>query len=340
MKGRRAFFFAGATLSRSNKVVSFIQMSTVASGTLRRPYTDEDRAIMWPRIPGPVDVLYADEHIIVVNKQSGVLSVPGLVEKDSIATRVAVLYDLPRIDKLVVHRLDQATSGIIVFARSQLACSSLNEQFRKRKVRKRYNAIVYGRICANEGEIDLPLRKDMDTPPLHLVDPAQGKPSLTTYTVLQHIPAEGGFCEEKLAKESEERQKRINNEIEQITALMDRTGFGVTRTEAQEEETKSSNIEGDTPITVAPSDPSVRQTATLPQNHAHTTRILLVPHTGRSHQLRIHLKSIGHPILGDDLYAFPEARAMSSRCLLHAQSLSFTHPATKEPMYFDVPPDF
>lgn len=71
-----------------------------------------------------------------------------------------------------------------------------------------------------------------------------------------------------------------------------------------------------------------------------TTRVELTPVTGRSHQLRLHMQSIGHPILGDDLYAHEAAKAAAPRCLLHATSLAFTHPITQEAMSFDLPPDF
>jgi tRNA pseudouridine32 synthase / 23S rRNA pseudouridine746 synthase len=70
------------------------------------------------------------------------------------------------------------------------------------------------------------------------------------------------------------------------------------------------------------------------------TRVELTPVTGRTHQLRLHMQAIGHPILGDDLYAHSEALAMSPRCLLHARSLAFQHPATGELMSFELEPEF
>ncbi len=75
------------------------------------------------------------------------------------------------------------------------------------------------------------------------------------------------------------------------------------------------------------------------REHDHT-RILLKPITGRSHQLRLHLKTLGHPILGDDLYAPPEVVAMAPRLCLHARRLVFTHPATGERLRFDAPIPF
>lgn len=70
------------------------------------------------------------------------------------------------------------------------------------------------------------------------------------------------------------------------------------------------------------------------------SRLRLSPVTGRSHQLRVHMLSLGHPILGDPLYAKGEALAMAERMLLHASMLNFRHPASGEPMHFDSPPPF
>ena len=70
------------------------------------------------------------------------------------------------------------------------------------------------------------------------------------------------------------------------------------------------------------------------------TRFELLPVTGRSHQLRVHLLAIGHPILGDDLYAPPEVRAMAPRLCLHAERLEFTHPGSGTRVSFEAPADF
>lgn len=75
-------------------------------------------------------------------------------------------------------------------------------------------------------------------------------------------------------------------------------------------------------------------------SEGHRSRLLLTPETGRPHQLRLHLASIGHPVLGCDLYAHAEALNMSDRLLLHASRLAFTHPRTGEPMDFASAPEF
>jgi tRNA pseudouridine32 synthase / 23S rRNA pseudouridine746 synthase len=193
-----------------------------------------------------VTVLHIDDACIVVEKPAGLLSVPGRGEhlRDCLATRVQAQF----ADALVVHRLDMATSGLMLFARGTNAQRVLSRAFAQREVHKRYVAIVHGHIVAAEGEIDLPLLADWPNRPLQKVDHAHGRPSLTRWRV--------------------------------IDAAADRT------------------------------------------------RLELEPVTGRAHQLRVHLRAIGHPILGDALYAPPEVLAGADRLLLHAARLRFAHPVS------------
>nr|WP_155847838.1 pseudouridine synthase [Asticcacaulis benevestitus] len=183
--------------------------------------------------------------MLVAEKPAGLLSVPGRLpqHKDCLITRLQSLYP----DALTVHRLDMATSGLMVFARGPEVHRTLSKAFADRQVDKRYIAVVAGDLSA-DGEVDLPLIKDWPNRPRQMVDHATGKPSLTRYRIL---------------------------------------GRG----------------EG-------------------------TTRIELEPVTGRTHQLRVHMMAIGHPILGDDFYAPPEIEALSPRLLLHAERLSLPHPVT------------
>ncbi|MHC4218205.1 MAG: RluA family pseudouridine synthase [Planctomycetota bacterium] len=207
------------------------------------------------------DVIFHDERLLVLNKPAGLLSVPGLgpTNQDCLARRAAAAYPEAR----VVHRLDRETSGVIVMALEADGHRDLGRQFELRQVAKRYVAVVAGLMQHDEGEIDLPLRKDLDPPtpgPHHIVDHEQGRPALTRYRI----------------------QTRDHDR----------------------------------------------------------TRVELRPVTGRSHQLRVHLNAIGHPILGDDLYAPPEVVAMADRLLLHAETLSLTHPTTGEHMTFKSPSPF
>jgi tRNA pseudouridine32 synthase/23S rRNA pseudouridine746 synthase len=210
---------------------------------------------MSPTVP---DILFRDERLIVLDKPTGLLSVPGIgpEKADCLAARVAEAHPGARI----VHRLDRDTSGVIVMALDAEAHRHLSMQFQERQVSKRYIALVAGVVAGDSGEIDLPIRKDLDDPPRQMIDYVHGRPSVTRWRVLERS--------------------------------------------------------GD------------------------RTRLELTPVTGRSHQLRLHLKAIGHPVLGDDLYAPPDARAMAGRLCLHAASLELSHPSTAAPLRFEAPCPF
>lgn len=202
-----------------------------------------------------LDVVFADEHLVVVHKPSGLLSVPGRGERmaDCLAARVQQAF----VDALVVHRLDMDTSGLVLMARGEDMQRRLSGLFMARQVDKRYVAVVQGLVAETRGQIDLPLMTDWPQRPRQKVDHAQGKPSLTRYEVLLREP------------------------------------------------------------------------------QAHRTRLALEPVTGRSHQLRVHLMALGHPILGDPLYADPAARAAAGRLLLHASQMGFEHPVTRRALQLD-----
>jgi tRNA pseudouridine32 synthase / 23S rRNA pseudouridine746 synthase len=218
-----------------------------------------------PPVPPGLRVVYADDALLVFDKPAGLLAVPGRGEdkQDCLATRAQAEFP----DALVVHRLDMATSGLIVMARGLPAQRAPNLAFEKRQVHKQYAAVVHGLLAPPDaqdgwGLVDLPLILDWLNRPRSIVDHAQGRPSRTRWQVLEHDTA------------------------------------------------------------------------------ADTTRVLLEPVTGRSHQLRVHLQALGHPILGDPLYAPPAVTATAPRLLLHARRLALFHPASGEPMVFDCPPPF
>ncbi len=207
-----------------------------------------------PPINQRLNILYSDNVLLVVDKPSGLLSVPGRGKdkQDCLISRLNDKYP----DALIVHRLDMETSGVMLLARSKLIHRQLSLLFQERKVQKRYVAIVDGLMHDAAGVVDLPLICDWPNRPRQVVDRENGKPSLTRFKVLM------------------------------------------------------SNIE------------------------MATTRIELEPETGRSHQLRVHMQSLGNPILGDRLYANTQQQAKASRLLLHALSLKFDHPVSAKPMYF------
>lgn len=198
------------------------------------------------------DVLFADDEIVVVNKAADLLSVPGRGEdkQDCLWRRAQLAFPTARI----VHRLDYATSGVMVLALNAASHRHLSIQFQDRKTAKTYQAIVAGLLHQENGTIDQPMRCDWDNRPLQIIDHEQGKSAQTQWRVLETL------------------------------------------------------------------------------NDA--SRVELTPITGRSHQLRVHMQFIGHPILGDRFYAAPEQIARSERLLLHAQTLSFRHPVTDEALSF------
>ncbi|PUE06895.1 RNA pseudouridine synthase [Limnohabitans sp. T6-5] len=208
--------------------------------------------------------IHEDEHMLVLEKPSGLLSVPGRGpdKQDCLSKRVQDIYP----EALVVHRLDQDTSGLLMMARGIEAQRRLSRLFETRQVKKRYVAVVAGHPLQTQATaavdedgwrtIDGPILLDWERRPIHIIHP-DGKPSRSRWRALQ-----------------------------------------------------------------------TSDTATL---------VELEPVTGRTHQLRVHLQSIGHPMLGDSLYAPPDIKALSPRLMLHAQELAFPHPFTEIWMSFNVP---
>ena len=217
---------------------------------------EQPRPFAPPRCFLPPRVVFVDEHFIVVDKASGLLSVPGrdINNRDCVVSRLEKDYG----QILVVHRLDFDTSGLLILARTAKTQSELSKQFQNRSVEKIYEAMVWGIVEKDEDEINLPLALDWPNRPLHKVDYETGKASLTHYRVIE--------------RNAEKNQ----------------------------------------------------------------TRLGLFPVTGRSHQLRVHLQAIGHPILGCPLYGNEESRAAAERLLLHAKVLEVTHPISGERMRFEA----
>lgn len=124
--------------------------------------------------------LHIDAHLIAIHKPAGLLAVPGRTEPDCAAARVQVMWPEARI----VHRLDQATSGLMLLARGADAQRRLSAAFEQRRVEKTYVAVVHGLVTGDAGEIHLPLGADWPRRPRQQVDPVQGRPALTRWRVL------------------------------------------------------------------------------------------------------------------------------------------------------------
>ena len=131
----------------------------------------------------PIEIIHKDEALLIVNKPSGLLSVPGRLEehKDSLETRLRDLYP----ETLLVHRLDVPTSGVMVFALTKAAQRHIGMQFEKRQTRKTYVARVWGHVVEDTGHIDLPLIVDWPNKPRQKVCHETGKPSQTDWVVLE-----------------------------------------------------------------------------------------------------------------------------------------------------------
>ena len=133
------------------------------------------------------DILYADAALLVVDKPAGLLAVPGRGpdKQDCLSARVQRLY----ADALVVHRLDMATSGLMLMARGKAAQQALSRAFAQREVHKSYQAVVQGRLAAPPqgwGVIELPILLDWPQRPRRVISPEAGKPSTTRWRMLAH----------------------------------------------------------------------------------------------------------------------------------------------------------
>jgi tRNA pseudouridine32 synthase/23S rRNA pseudouridine746 synthase len=203
-----------------------------------------------------LELIYSDEAVLVANKPAGLLAVPGKGADKQDCFSLRLQHDYP--DALIVHRLDMATSGLMVFARGIEMQRRLSHLFHERQIDKRYVAIVSGQLKPS-GEINLSIAANWPNRPMRKIDHISGKPSLTCYHLLAY------------------------------------------------------------------------------DSSGNTSRVELIPITGRTHQLRLHLSAIGHPILGDALYG---KAASAPRLLLHACALNFAHPLSGDILHFTSPPPF
>ena len=136
----------------------------------------------------PLSILHQDKHIIVVDKPSGLLSVPGKLEgrNDCMHSRLMAQH----WDALLVHRLDCDTSGIMIFARTKQAQGFLGQQFENRIAKKTYVARVWGQVAEDKGHIDLPIATDWPNRPKQRISHEEGRPAQTDWLVTARLPDE------------------------------------------------------------------------------------------------------------------------------------------------------
>lgn len=130
-----------------------------------------------------LEILFEDDWLLAINKPAGMLSVPGKTDADSVYQRLKTQYP-DATGPMIVHRLDMATSGILLIAKTKEVHQNLQAQFKNRTVKKRYTALLDGVITADEGIIDLPLCLDPSDRPRQIVNEKYGKPAMTRYQVL------------------------------------------------------------------------------------------------------------------------------------------------------------
>ena len=238
-------------------------------------------------------IVYQDDQILVVNKPAGlVVNRSQTAKSPTLQDLLSDYLKLPRGDlgigerAGIVHRLDRQTSGLIVIAKTDHAFNFLQDQFKRRKVKKEYLALVHGWLKDKIGEISLPLgRHPVARTKFAIV--ASGREAKTGY---------------KVVKEFEFREKLIEKFF---------------------------------------ADLPKRQLAYF---KAHGTKYSLLevqPATGRTHQIRVHAKSSGHPVVSDPLYLPRKLKKFDEkfcpRLFLHAKNLTFTHPKTGKPVTFEAP---
>ncbi|WP_430613590.1 RluA family pseudouridine synthase [Flavobacterium sp. JP2137] len=147
---------------------------------------DENPLLVNPALGVDLEIIYEDDYMVVVNKPAEFLSVPGIYIQDSVYQRMKMRYP-KATGPLIVHRLDMSTSGLLVIAKDKASHQQLQSQFIKRRVKKRYTALLNGMVSGEQGEIELPLRVDLDDRPRQLVCYEHGKPAKTQWQVIDRL---------------------------------------------------------------------------------------------------------------------------------------------------------
>ena len=145
---------------------------------------DESPMLSVSTVKKKIEVVFEDDHLVVINKPHEFLSVPGKSNADSVLARMAKKYP-EATGPLLEHRLDRATSGLLLVAKTKVLHKALQNQFLTKTIKKRYVALLEGEVSKDEGSVDLPLRPDIEDRPRQLVDHVHGKPALTKWKVIE-----------------------------------------------------------------------------------------------------------------------------------------------------------
>lgn len=218
----------------------------------------------------PLDIVYEDKYLLVVNKPSGMVVHPAVGNHTGTLVNAVMFHCGDQLSSIngvvrpgIVHRIDKDTSGLLVIAKTDAAHRGLAEQFAVHSIKRAYRAVVYNNIKEDDGRVDAPIgRNPKDRLKMAVVSADKGRRAVTNYHVIERS---GKF----------------------------------TYVECRLE-------------------------------------------TGRTHQIRVHMAYIGHPLLGDPLYGPRKGMSGVTGQVLHAKELGFVHPITGEYMEFDseLPPEF
>lgn len=322
---------------------------------LRKVHANQ-RSIAQLSMESDLKIVYEDSHLIVVNKPPGVLCVPGLHDKPNLLQLVCQHIDgdgssEARSD-MIVHRLDMDTSGLVVFSKTRTALTTLQSTFRDRRVVvKEYHALLCGHLPDEWkfGNIHLPLQRDHRHPPFMRV--ATPRSEVEAHRAVQDLQSHGF---RKLVKK---KPKPSHTEFFILAReYLDLPVDGMCAKDSLQSR----------PVSIVDHD------TTCTGLRVPVTRVMLTPHTGRTHQLRVHCAAIGFPIVGDQSYGlYGEAQArggldpygsgsslllgasmdlqkqlnayrplhQNTMCL-HAAKLGLNHPTTGEPMIWTAPTPF
>ena len=321
-----------------------------------------------------LDIIYEDEDVILINKPKDMVVHPcpgrytgtlvnGLLYhcRDNLSGINGVLR--PGI----VHRIDKDTTGVLVVCKNDMAHKSLAEQLKEHSITRKYEAIVYNNFTQEEGTVDAPIGRSPADRKKMAVEPKNGKRAVTHYKVLSHLNHQFNHIECQL-ETGRTHQIRVHMASIRHPLLGDTTygpknAMGLTGQLAEQLKEHSitrkyeaivynnfTQEEGtvDAPIGRSPADR--KKMAVEPKNGKRAvTHYKVLSHlnhqfnhiecqleTGRTHQIRVHMASIRHPLLGDTTYGPKNAMGLTGQCL-HARVLGFIHPRTGEYVEFEAP---